>query len=231
MQQIPSLSQLKAYPSDEQLKLVLDEVNALCFPLLRWVVRSNRTHLAYIPPKRQIKGLNTDLQFQVVSSFPEHEQKFLQYKQQARNHHKGKGTYYAWHGSPMSNWHSIIRTGLRGGFVPGIYHAQNVAVSYAYMAVGSGPGGWPNSMRKTSKMMSCISMIEVADLRHNTSLITGGNAVDTGTVNVAMDHALVVTRFLFFYPKDAPASLATSTLLADTIPEANNHLFLERDKK
>ncbi len=53
----------------------------------------------------------TPYQFQVVSSFPEHEKKFLQWKDQARRETKKKGSYHAFHGSPITNWHSIIRTG------------------------------------------------------------------------------------------------------------------------
>ncbi len=53
----------------------------------------------------------TPYQFQVVSSFPEHEKKFLQWKERARSETKKKGSYHAFHGSPITNWHSIIRTG------------------------------------------------------------------------------------------------------------------------
>lgn len=37
----------------------------------------------------------------------------------------------------MSTGHSIIRTGLRSGFVPGIYMAQEATTSYGYMGVNS----------------------------------------------------------------------------------------------
>jgi hypothetical protein len=58
--------------------------------------------------------------------------------------------------------------------------------------------GWKNSQWPVDNKMSCISLIEVADLRHRVKLITGGITKDG--VNVAMDHSLVVTRYLFFYP-------------------------------
>jgi len=210
IQKIPKISEMQKYASDDQLKVVLDEISPLAFTLLRWVVRSNRTHLELIPKKRQLKDMKTDLQFNVVSSFPEHERKFQDWKGRARNLSKNSkskknspnssGSYYAFHGSPITNFHSIIRTGLRGGFVPGIYHAQNAFVSFGYMNSGQQVNGWDNSMFKCDGNMSCIAMIEVADMRHDQKLITGGNEVNAGTVNVAMDHSLVVTRFLFFYP-------------------------------
>lgn len=130
----------------------MDEINPLCFPLLRWILRSNRSSLALLPPAKQVKGMKTKLQFQVVTAFPELEQKFQSWKEQARQMGKGivripgqgskaatkkgrqSGSYNAWHGSPINNFHSILRTGLRGGHVPGIYHAQNAATSFGYMA-------------------------------------------------------------------------------------------------
>lgn len=92
-----------------------------------------------------------------------------------------------------------MRTGLRGGFVPGIYMAQQSSYSLGYMAVGNSQSrGWKNSMWSHNDRISCISLIEVADMRHDTSLITGGTAKTA--INVANDHSLVVSRFLFYYP-------------------------------
>jgi len=197
---IPSVKEMQKCASDEQLKVLLDDISPLCFPLLSWVIKSNRAHLTLIPAEKQIKEMGTNLQFQVVNSFPEHEKKFHQWQERARRETKNKkGSYFAFHGSSITNWHSIIRTGLRSGFVPGIYMAQEAATSYGYMQVGQNKAtGWANTAWKLSDKISCISLIEVADMRHRQDLITGG--VITSGVNVAMDHSLVVTRFLFFYP-------------------------------
>lgn len=68
------------------------------------------------------------------------------------------------------------------------------------MAVGNSQAkGWVNSMWRHDSRISCISLIEVADMRHDTTLITGG--VGNSAINVANDHSLVVSRFLFFYPR------------------------------
>lgn len=69
---------------------------------------------------------------------------------------------FAWHGSPLGNWHSIIRTGLdfqtllhRRVFGHGVYMNRNLAVSEGYslrassrhrdsignVMVGRSPGG------------------------------------------------------------------------------------------
>jgi hypothetical protein len=73
-----------------------------------------------------------------------------------------------------------LRTGLRGGFVPGIYHAQQAMTSLGYfcslfylcfyffmfknryMAVAQGGAkGWKNSMWKWDNNISAIAVIEV----------------------------------------------------------------------
>eukprot|EP00455_Lapot_gusevi_P000117 TRINITY_DN1004_c0_g1_i12.p1 TRINITY_DN1004_c0_g1~~TRINITY_DN1004_c0_g1_i12.p1 ORF type:complete len:207 (+),score=71.90 TRINITY_DN1004_c0_g1_i12:154-774(+) len=148
--------------------------------------------------------MKTKLQFQVVSSFPEHERKFRDWLAQARGRSRvnRRGSYFAFHGSPVSNWHSIIRTGLRSGYVPGIYHAMTADTSVGYMGIGYGEcQGWPNSMWECDNSISCLSMIEVADFRSEGRLVTGGVGAE---VNVAMDHSLVITRYLFFYPRGIP---------------------------
>lgn len=43
----------------------MDEVSPLCFPLLRWVLQSNRTYLSHVPPSKQIAEMDTPWQFQV----------------------------------------------------------------------------------------------------------------------------------------------------------------------
>jgi hypothetical protein len=84
---IPPLKELQKYPSEEALKFVLDEKSPLIFPLLSWIIKSNRTHLELLPKEKQFKvkiknldrkfsdfskKMRTELQFMVVNSFPEH---------------------------------------------------------------------------------------------------------------------------------------------------------------
>jgi len=261
LHKIPGVLEMAQFSSDEQLKVVLDDISPLAFPLLRWVIRSNRAHLSLIPTKKQIKEMNTPWQFQLVNSFPEHEAQFYKWKENARqwalshpndghinNQHpayfgivpglanqskrlvNNTGSYFAFHGSSITNWHSIVRTGLRSGFVPGIYHAHQAAVSLGYMYVGSsGATGWKNSMFKHDAKVSCISLIEVADMRHDQSKVTGGY---NEAVNVAIDHSLVVTRFIFFYPTGPqfvnPSSNPHTGILAGNL-NVSSFAFLGQD--
>jgi len=191
---------LKEAASDEALKMLLDEIDPLAFPLLRWVIQSNRTQLSLVHPSKQINEMKTPYQFTMLNSFPEHERKFQEWVTRSRREKGGNGVFNAFHGSPVGNWHSILRTGLRSGHVPGIYMAGQATISHGYMAVGQSQAvGWKNSMFEHNNNISAIALLEVADMRHNNKFVTGG-VVPEG-VNVALANELVCTRFLFFYPK------------------------------
>lgn len=71
---------------------------------------------------------------------PEAERKFDAWKRKARLHGSSPSSvnsstvtdlifcqFYAFHGSPLANWHSILRTGLKSGHVPGVYMADAVS--------------------------------------------------------------------------------------------------------
>ena len=75
--------------------------------------------------------MKTEYQFQVVSTLPEHEWAFREYCKKAASlpGTSRRGSFNAFHGSELSNWHSILHTGLRSGFVKGVYMAENVSVN------------------------------------------------------------------------------------------------------
>jgi poly [ADP-ribose] polymerase 6/8 len=50
--------------------------------------------------------MKTEHQYMFLSSPPEKESKFQELK-------KKKGSFWAFHGSPFANWHSILRVGLK----------------------------------------------------------------------------------------------------------------------
>jgi hypothetical protein len=96
--------------------------------------------------------------------------------------------------------------------------AQPSGTSQGYMQIGMVGQfrGWKHSQWKTNQSMSCLSLIEVADMRHRKKLITGG--FTRNGVNVAMENSLVVTRYLFFYPTgpSKPLTVVASDLSIKT---------------
>ena len=55
----------------------------------------------------RVEGVHTEHQFLLKSNPPEKERAFKQLKS---DHH---GSFHAFHGSGLGNWHSIIRKGLK----------------------------------------------------------------------------------------------------------------------
>ncbi|KAG2471379.1 PARP6 polymerase, partial [Polypterus senegalus] len=69
------------------------------------IISSNRSHIVKLPLSRQLKFMHTSHQFLLLSSPPAKEARF-------RTAKKLYGSTFAFHGSHIENWHSILRNGL-----------------------------------------------------------------------------------------------------------------------
>ncbi|GAB5370456.1 hypothetical protein AAMO2058_001494600 [Amorphochlora amoebiformis] len=108
-------------------------------PLLRWIITSNRAHFRRLKKDEMIPDVS-DIQFVMLGASPQHEQKFQLAKIQ---NYKTPSTVWAWHGSSMCNWHSIVRTSLKNmsgtkymrhgaAHGKGIYLATNIVTSMGF---------------------------------------------------------------------------------------------------
>uniref|UniRef100_A0A8L0DLW2 Poly [ADP-ribose] polymerase n=1 Tax=Oncorhynchus mykiss TaxID=8022 RepID=A0A8L0DLW2_ONCMY len=88
-----------------EIKRQMDKHDPLAHPLLTWVICSNRSHIVKLPVTRQLKFMHTPHQFLLLSSPPAKESNF----RAAKNLF---GSTFAFHGSHIENWHSILRNGL-----------------------------------------------------------------------------------------------------------------------
>uniref|UniRef100_G1LH29 Poly [ADP-ribose] polymerase n=1 Tax=Ailuropoda melanoleuca TaxID=9646 RepID=G1LH29_AILME len=88
-----------------EIKKQMDKQDPLAHPLLQWVISSNRSHIVKLPVNRQLKFMHTPHQFLLLSSPPAKESNFRAAK-------KLFGSTFAFHGSHIENWHSILRNGL-----------------------------------------------------------------------------------------------------------------------
>ncbi|XP_066568149.1 protein mono-ADP-ribosyltransferase PARP8 isoform X2 [Amia ocellicauda] len=88
-----------------EIKKQMDKHDPLAHPLLQWVISSNRSHIVKLPVTRQLKFMHTPHQFLLLSSPPAKESNFRAAK-------KLFGSTFAFHGSHIENWHSILRNGL-----------------------------------------------------------------------------------------------------------------------
>eukprot|EP01087_Luapelamoeba_hula_P017063 TRINITY_DN5342_c0_g1_i1.p1 TRINITY_DN5342_c0_g1~~TRINITY_DN5342_c0_g1_i1.p1 ORF type:complete len:558 (+),score=72.30 TRINITY_DN5342_c0_g1_i1:442-2115(+) len=221
---LPSIAELAKFSDEAILKSYLDSMEPLAYPLLRWILMSNRAHLAPLPKNKHI-NMGTPYQFVLISDNPQKEASFRRLRE-ANAKRKGKrGSFYAFHGSAIGNWHCIFRSGLKNysntdkmsagaACGPGIYMAADAATSLGYMSPGV---SWQKSKMANgggSLNMACIALCEVIDYRGENKGVNVHGGIYTVT-----DETLVVTRYFFIFPQGS--SSYGSSLLADklTLPE------------
>jgi poly [ADP-ribose] polymerase 6/8 len=180
------------------LKQKMDETDPLAFPLLQWIIATCRAHIVLLPEPRQIKSMQTKHQFLLISSPPAKEVAF----QQAKQKH---GSTYAFHGSSIENWHSIMRKSLvnasgtkfqlhGAAYGKGIYLSPVSTVSFGYTG---GLFYMPTTRHRQDVQclanktnLKCLALCEVVtskDLKKHNDIWVCPNT----------DH--VCTRFFFVY--------------------------------
>jgi hypothetical protein len=75
--QCPSVSAMREMVQKGTLIAELNKLDPLLYPLLRWVLTSNRAHVRLLTPSEQMKELKTPYQFVLLSSNPDREKKFV----------------------------------------------------------------------------------------------------------------------------------------------------------
>lgn len=135
---------------------------------------------------------------------------------------QGHPTFYAYHGSRLENFHSIIHYGLHQSmckklmFGKGIYLSSELGISLPYSPVGY---GWGGSILGSD--MSCVALCEL--INHPDVKI--GDSRDNGrimTVNVAgesvpnkyylvTNNEMVRVRYLLVYSQESQAARYTDS--------------------
>ncbi|TFB04215.1 Ubiquitin-conjugating enzyme E2Q-like protein [Trichoderma ghanense] len=168
--------------------------------LLQWIISSNRSLILQndaVPRQREgghaisgkadpnpnrVEGLPPQwMQFRFLQGTPERERIFTS---EIATLSKSEGdtakfpTIFAWHGSALHNWHSIIRTGLDfnkvlngRSFGDGVYMSSNFQVSLAYSRRGANlkmtglppVTYWPNSVLRPSSAISICEVVNRCD--------------------------------------------------------------------
>ncbi|KAK2917701.1 hypothetical protein Q8A73_004447 [Channa argus] len=150
-----------------EIKRQMDKTDPLAYPLLQWILASNRSHIVKLPLNRQLKFMRTPHQFLLISSPPSKEARF----QTAR---KLCGSTFAFHGSQIENWHSILRNGLvnasytrlqlhGAAYGKGIYLSPISSISFGYSEMGKGQHQVPNK-EELMKKYNRINKIKTNEL-------------------------------------------------------------------
>lgn len=175
--------------SQENLIDFLQSIHLMMFPLTRWMLSSNRSHLRKLSPEEEIPELRGVNQFVLVTGPVEKEFQFV-------NLRRSHGSFFAFHGSALGNWHVILRTGLKNmsntkymstGAVhgSGIYLAKNLSLALGYARSGQLHGSTP--LGNDGHSVKCVALCEVIDRKSD---FTTSNA----TMYVVPQEEYVSTR-------------------------------------
>lgn len=211
----PSVEDMTLAQEAKDIKQQMDNADIHAFPLLQWIINSNRSHIEKLMPNKHIKAMNTPHQYVLITAPPEKEEQFAKMKAKY-------GTTYAFHGSPVENWHCILRVGLKNAsgtklqlngaaYGKGIYLSPAGSMSFGYSSRNhyNPPAGTaavtPKSGNRflSSADFHCVALCEVANLP---------DIKKNGDIWVCPSEDAVVTRFFFVYNKthNAPPSAHTS---------------------
>ncbi|KAL9093244.1 MAG: hypothetical protein Q9159_000421 [Coniocarpon cinnabarinum] len=165
-----------------------------CVGILRWIIASNRACIMQVDDfdqykkatkgedvslllkekkgEQRVEGLEGWVQFRFAMGAPDKEQRFIDSLGDGNSQYP---SLFAWHGSPLSNWHSIIREGLDfketlhgRAHGHGCYHASDWTVSTGYTgSYGMNPppfnarqgGIWPQSVLKANTAMALNEIV------------------------------------------------------------------------
>lgn len=191
---LPRVSEMREYLCHEsgskepRLNNWTERITSSSLTLLRWVISSNRSIICQVDGvpgqteqqlidsgvrlEDKVTGMGDWMQFRFAQGAPDKEQRFVDSLDQAKSKLKDPAypTLFAWHGSAIHNWHSIIRSGLDyaetvngRAFGTGCYFSQDLGYSLAYTRLGGGDTCWPGSGLRMSSAFAMAEIVNVPD--------------------------------------------------------------------
>ncbi|KAL8737441.1 MAG: hypothetical protein Q9181_001687 [Wetmoreana brouardii] len=191
LETLPSVSDMKTYlesksSKDMTLASWQDRISPAAAGVLRWIIASNRSCIVQVDriegetlsaSEERVTGMPQWMQFRFAQGAPDKEQRFVQSIRDVTGQ-KQHPSLYAWHGSPLHNWHSIVREGLHfqdtangRAYGHGVYHSQNVNTSLGYSYghyyprrdEGTPAGQWPHSQLSIGQAIALNEIVNAPD--------------------------------------------------------------------
>lgn len=192
---LPPIKEMSAWldrSPHNDLRRWSDRIPQSTLNLLRWIVASNRACIMQVDgipattdhegneirkafKQDRLFGMEDHVQFRFAMGAPDKEERFLAAVRETTERLNLKyPTIFAWHGSPLYNWHTIIREGLHfkradngRAYGDGVYHARDVKVSLGYSHglgfpgrnSGASPLAWGNSCLKISSALALNELV------------------------------------------------------------------------
>jgi ubiquitin-conjugating enzyme E2 Q len=223
---LPSVSDMKQYLTRKQqsaLSSWVDRFPPAALALLRWIIASNRAcimqvdeDVATVGRKGQDRlcGMPGWSQFRFAMGAPDKERRFITSVRETTDRLKlTYPTLFAWHGSPLHNWHSIIREGLHfkdtahgRAYGHGVYHSLDCNTSLGYSGSYHGSTSyWPVSELKVSQALALNEIVNAP-----------GEFVSSNPHLVVAQLDWIQTRYLFIKTGSDFSQAATAS--AETQP-------------
>ena len=191
LETLPTVMQMREHLRGKKQSLYLenwvDRLSPAARGILRWIIASNRSCIVQVDklddkgggpesgiasnPEQRVQGMSQWMQFRFAQGAPDKEQRFVNSVRNAAERLQLKyPTIFAWHGSPLPNWHGIVREGLHfresihgRAYGHGCYHAMDAVTSLGYSGMYSGYGvrsdGWPQSLLKISNAIALNEIV------------------------------------------------------------------------
>ncbi|KAJ5798120.1 uncharacterized protein N7503_007416 [Penicillium pulvis] len=177
---LPSIQLMELFLGSSDSEKVLsswrERITPAALDMLRWIVASNRSCILQDHNDRNhlVSNMPGYMQFRLVQGAPDKEQRFINaIESVAMTKNPSNPTLFAWHGSPIANWHSILRKGLNFDKISngracgnGVYFSRHFTTSVGYtnnLTFHHQTGDrvvseWPHSRLK---MQSVLSLNEI----------------------------------------------------------------------
>ena len=197
---LPSTAELKEYLQKGRHTMLhswVDRLSPAALGVLRWIIASNRSCIIQVDnldgdsrkiPEERVTGMPEYMQFRFAQGAPDKEQRFISSMRSELQQMKDSSypTLFAWHGSALYNWHSIVREGLHfnevvngRAFGNGVYFSPYAQTSLGYTGAlyaydphtKTVPGGgksmqtwmWPRSQLRISDALSLNEIVNRPD--------------------------------------------------------------------
>ena len=186
---LPSVKDMQFYLTTNhnvELKNWVERMSPAAVSLLRWIIASNRACIMQVDgdeaskaqggvgqKQERLYGMKDYMQFRFAMGAPDKEQRFLTEVRATKERLSlTYPTIFAWHGSPLHNWHMIIREGLHfkntdhgRAYGHGVYHAVDAGTSTGYSGMYNGrygtaaPMSWPNSILRVTTALALNEIV------------------------------------------------------------------------
>ena len=183
---LPTVNEMRNYlaqhrPND--LRSWVERLSRDATNLLRWIIASNRACIMQVETEagnktksvashkeERLHGADGYMQFRFAMGAPDKESRFVSEVRKTTDRLSLQyPTIFAWHGSPLHNWHMIIREGLHfketahgRAYGHGVYHAKDSVTSVGYANMGGGYGNtavWSKSMLRISGALALNDIV------------------------------------------------------------------------